>query len=153
MKGKIVSGTMSILLLLGMLPLAFYVQRAKAVETIYIKDDGSIDPSNASIMRNGDLYTLTGNITSGYYDGIVIERSNMTLDGAGYTIQGGWMGISFDGRSNITIKNIRIKDFYYGIYFYHASNITIFGNYISGNDRFSESILIPVLTSTFPETR
>ena len=59
----------------------------RASGTIYIKTDGSIDPPTAPIQRNGGLYTLTGNITSDS-DGIMIERKNMTVDGAGDTVQG-----------------------------------------------------------------
>ena len=42
--------------------------------TIYISDDGSVDPSGAPILRKGDLYTLTSNITSGA-DGILVEKA------------------------------------------------------------------------------
>jgi hypothetical protein len=76
-----------IIILLGMLSLTFGIHSVKANGTIYIRADGSIDPPQAPIQRNGDIYTLTSNITSGN-DGIIIERNNMTLDGAGYTVQG-----------------------------------------------------------------
>jgi len=51
---------------------------------IYIRPDGSIDPSTAPILRAGDVYTFTGNI----YDSIVIERDSFVLDGAGYAVEG-----------------------------------------------------------------
>jgi parallel beta-helix repeat protein len=93
---------------------------AKANGTIYIRADGSIDPPTASIQRNGDAYTLTGNITS-VGDGIVIERDNMTLDGAGYEIQGtnpqffGSNGIYLSNRRNVTLGNLNIGNFSVGI--------------------------------------
>jgi len=75
------------LLLIGFLMSAVNIQPVEASGTIYIKTDGSIDPPTAPIQRNGGLYTLTGNITSDS-DGIMIERKNMTVDGAGNTVQG-----------------------------------------------------------------
>lgn len=101
--------------------------------TIYIRADGSIDPSGAPILRKGDFYTATDNITSNA-NGIVIERDNMTLDGAGYTLQGteNWesRGVDLSGRSNVTIKNMEIEKFEYGIWLNCTSVSTIFGNNI-----------------------
>jgi parallel beta-helix repeat protein len=137
MNERIASKITIVLLLISTLTLTYHIQPAEATETIYIKADGSIEPLNANITRNGDLYTLTGNITSGPNDGIVIERNNMTLDGAGYTIKSGWSGLRLGGRNNVTIRNIRIEDFYYGISINNSSNITISGSYISGKDTFT----------------
>jgi parallel beta-helix repeat protein len=118
MERKIVSGIMlTLFLLISMLTLAFNIQPVKASGTIYIRADGSIDPPTAPMQRNGDTYTLTGNITSDA-DGIVIERNNMTIDGGGYMVQGTTnegAGIYLSGRSNITIKNMRIIGFRSGI--------------------------------------
>src|SRR3972149_2558317 len=135
---RVVSEMMFTLLLIGMLALAFNIQPVKATgETIYIRADGNIEPSTAPIQRDEDLYTLTGNITSDAY-GIMVERNNMTLDGAGYTLQGtgasGFKGIYLTGRSNITIKNIQVKTFYYGIQLFASSNNSIVGNDITDND-------------------
>ena len=52
---KTVSGIVLILLLTGMFALAFDIQLAKAIGTIYIKADGSVDPPTAPILRNGDV--------------------------------------------------------------------------------------------------
>ena len=87
MSRRAVSVVIIAMLLTGMLTVAFNIQPVKAIGTIYIRADGSIDPPTAPIQRDGDIYTLTGNINSDT-DGIVIERNNMTLDGAGYTLQG-----------------------------------------------------------------
>ena len=82
---RIISGLLLTLLLSGMLTLAFKVQPADASETIYIRADGSIDPDTALIQRDGNIYTFADNI---YYDEIVVERDNIVVDGAGYTLQG-----------------------------------------------------------------
>jgi len=98
--------------------------------TIYIRPDGSIDPPCTPIHRDGDLYTLTSNITSDA-DGIVIERDNMTLDGAGYTLQGtgGYSkGIDLSYRSNVSIKNVEIRAFGTGIGLIFSSNNVICEN-------------------------
>lgn len=63
------------------------VQSVKASGTIYIRADGSIDPTTAPIQRNGDVYNLTGNITNDA-DGIVVERDNIVIDGSGFVIEG-----------------------------------------------------------------
>lgn len=75
-------------LLPAFLTLMLIVQPTKALDgPVYIMADGSIDPTGAPIQQNGDIYTVTGNIGTIDSSGIVIERDNMTLDGAGYTIQ------------------------------------------------------------------
>jgi len=137
MNRKTVSGMMLTLLLIGTLTLAFNVQSVKAVGTIYIRPDGSIDPSTAPIARDGDIYTLTNNIFSDA-DGIVIERDNMTLDGAGHTVQGSGsrMGIYLSGRNNVTIRNMEIKAFYDGVLLLEdSSGNNISGNSVTGNRR------------------
>jgi parallel beta-helix repeat protein len=120
-----------------MLTLAFNIQPAKAGGTITIKADGSIDPLTAPIRRDGDVYTLTVDISSDA-DGIVIERDNMILDGADYTVQGAWAseGIGLMGRSNVTIRNVNISAFLYGVYLDSSSNSSVSGNTIT-NSYFS----------------
>jgi hypothetical protein len=56
---------------------------------ITITRDGTIDTQNAPIQHIGDTYIVTGNI-AGYC--LKVERSNVTIDGAGYTLEGkgGW---------------------------------------------------------------
>lgn len=72
------------LLLFTLFTLAFDIQPVKAEGTIYIKPDGTVDPSTAQINRVEDVYTFTDNI----YDEIVVQRSNIVINGAGYTLQG-----------------------------------------------------------------
>ena len=135
MERKTVSGIMIALLLISM-ALMVNLPITKASGTIYIRADGSIDPSTAPIQRDGDIYTLTGNITSDT-DGIVIERDNMTLDGKGYSIQGAKVaysiGIYLIERTNVTIRNTRIEKFDYGIELLRSSNNTISENNVTDN--------------------
>jgi parallel beta-helix repeat protein len=101
--------------------------------TIYIKADGSLDPSNSPIRRDGDLYTLIHN----FYGPIVVERDNIIVDGAGYTVQGvagnDSRGVILSGRNNVTLKNLEIRGFWYGIYLEDSSNSSVSGNDVNAN--------------------
>jgi parallel beta-helix repeat protein len=110
---------------------------AGATGSITIKADGTVSPSDAPILRNDDVYTLTSDIntTGSANAGLLIERDNMTIDGAGYTLRGSsFSGIyltnispSMVGRTNVTIKDIRIEGFTFGIQLFQSSNNTISG--------------------------
>jgi hypothetical protein len=62
------------------------------IMTIRICPDGTVEPTTAPIQNSGNTYTLTGNI----YGLIVIERDGIVLDGAGYTLHGGYNGTKED---------------------------------------------------------
>ena len=135
LRNNIVPRIMLLMLFIGLIAFTFKfdVKPVKAWNgTVYIKADGSIDPSNAPIQRDGNIYTLTGNITSDV-DGIVIERDKILINGAGYTLQGmdSGDGIYLLGRNNVTIKNIEIKGFSSGISLWSSSNNTIVANNIT----------------------
>jgi len=136
MKRRMVSAMTLMLLLTSMLMLAYKVRPVKASGTIYIRADGNIDPPTAPITTVDNVtYTLTGNITSDAH-GIVVLRSNITIDGAGYTLQciGALStGIYVGSGSNVTIKNAKIKDFDSGISFFGNTPALKF-NRVLGND-------------------
>jgi parallel beta-helix repeat protein len=97
-----------------------------AAGSIYIKADGTIEPSTAPILNVANsMYKFTDNI----YDPVVIERSNIVVDGQDYKLSGsgspGNRGIDLSGRGNVTIKNMEITTFDYGIYLDGSSNNTI----------------------------
>jgi parallel beta-helix repeat protein len=125
------------LLLLGTLYSMVSTQRVKAstwTGTVYIQADGNIDPPTAPIQQNLDLYTLTDNIVSDD-NGIVIERSDIKLDGNGYTVQGnyGVSGLNLTSISNVSIRNTNVEGFYYGIFLLSSSQNTISGNNLTAN--------------------
>lgn len=119
------------------------------LQPIYIKSNGAIEPTNAPIQHNGEVYTFTGDICGT----IVIEKSGITIDGAGHTLYGTYngtrtdtwvvgdgpnqelsngtlwtIGIDFSAAfrpDNVTVKNLNIKAFYIGMYMWTSGNILI----------------------------
>jgi len=137
---KWIFGIVIMLLLTSTLTFAFNVKTAKNTwtGTIYIRADGSIDPSNAPIISyDNTTYILTTNITSSA-DGIIVERDDVVIDGAGYAVQGvgKYVGLDISGRSNVTIKNMKIRMFWCGILLSHSSNNSIIGNNITDNSNY-----------------
>ena len=127
---------------------------ATVAPPIRINSDGSLEPANVPIQRNEDVYTFTGNVDAS----IVVDRDNVVIDGAGYTLQGTYNGTRTDNwvvgegpnqenssvpwtigidiatknRYNLTVKNLNIKNFYIGMYIW-SSNNTIMANAITDN--------------------
>jgi parallel beta-helix repeat protein len=121
--------------MLGPLLFAIKIQPAEATGTVYIRADGSIDPPTAPISTVDNVtYVLTDNITGGA-DGIVVERDNIVVDGAGYALQGSGSGKGIDltSRSNAAIDKVEIRGFQDGINLYESYNNTISGNEIANN--------------------
>jgi len=107
-----------------------------AEETIYIKADGYVEGTD-KIQRNGDSYLFTGSISidSGI-SGIEVEKDNIVIDGAGFTLEGpGYSvgyGIYLRDRVNVTVKNLEIMKFEFGV-FLPSKNNSIINNFISDN--------------------
>jgi len=131
---KAVSMLMVTLLLIGFLGLVFSVRPAEASGTVYIRADGTVDPPIASVWieRDWDLYTFTCNI----YDSIIVERDNIVLDGGGYILEGdgSGKGIDLTERSNVTVRNVKIKRFFHGVFLCRSSFNNIYGNDIEENN-------------------
>jgi len=146
-----------LLLLLSTAPIAGLglASSESTVPQVRILPDGSIDPADVPIQRNGDVYTFTDNV----YAQIVVDRDNVVIDGAGYALQGTYNGTRTDSwvvgqgpdqeyddtvpwtvgidlvnenRTGLTVKNLNIKNFYIGIYVWTSNNI-ITGCAVSDN--------------------
>jgi parallel beta-helix repeat protein len=112
--------------------------------TIHINADGSISPPTAPIFSVDNMtYTLTDNIVGNvpaHSSAIIIQRDNITMDGAGHTLQGknafDSRGINMTGRSKVTIKNMKIQIFYDSIYLGSSSNNNVSGNNITANQYY-----------------
>jgi parallel beta-helix repeat protein len=108
------------------------------------------------IQRIGDTYLLKNSISGS----IFVEKDNVTIDGAGYSLQGSGSGTGIGlmlktdrlGYGGVTIKNLQIKGFSTGIRFSSSSNNIIsrvnitdcaYGISIlsSSNNAFSENYL------------
>ena len=142
LKTKIIGTLLLLCLLLVSAPQLFgdVVQTVKAqfLGSAYINPDGSVTGTN-NIQRSDALYILTGNISGG----IQVQKSNIVIDGAGYAIigdseysrgidltNGRGQGSSRPEVSNITVKNLKILNFYYGVDNVNTHSNTFIGNYI-----------------------
>ena len=117
----------SVFLLVAVLVFFSQIGVIKAEETIYIRADGSVE-GTTTIQRDGNVYTFADNI----YGEIVVERDDLVIDGANYSLQGNGdgVGIHVPRNGNLEIKNIKIQGFKFAIYFdYYSKN----SNIISGN--------------------
>jgi parallel beta-helix repeat protein len=94
--------------------------------TIYIKADGSVEGTDKIFSSNNITYIFTGDV----YGSIVIERSNIVVDGMGYVLHGAADGIGIDlsFMNNVTVKNIEIREFEFGIYLNHSTFNSIVKN-------------------------
>jgi len=128
---RLLTEIMLILLLIVTLALAFNVQPVKASGTIYIRADGSVVGTDKISNVNNVTYTFTDNIN----DSIVVERNNIIIDGAGFTVdgQGGGYGIDLSNRSYVTVKNVRITDFSTGAHLAFSNNNNITNNDLLNN--------------------
>lgn len=102
----------------------------------YIRSDGSLDPSTLPIQRNGDTYTLTEDLNV-LNAGIIIQKSGIVFDGSGHTLNGSNVqdsaGILITGNSDITVKNLIVKNFYYGFYVTKSNNDLFSTNTVEDN--------------------
>lgn len=140
MKRPTLAPTLVMAVLFGFLFQGIFIQLAESQSagTILIKPDGSVDGTD-KIHRDGDVYTLTGNMSSG----IRVQKSYIIVDGAGYTLQGDaeihgptdsrGMGLEIVGSKNVTIKNLKIREFTRGIRLTDSSDCRITQNILANN--------------------
>jgi parallel beta-helix repeat protein len=130
--------------------------KAQSIQTIVIQQDGSISPSSVPIKQEGNTYTFTDNI----FATIRVMKSNIVINGAGYTLQGPYngthtsvwvigegpdqlpegvleeytIGVDLGDKSitGLTVTNLNIKNFSIGIYLYTKNN-TLIGNSVCEN--------------------
>ncbi len=93
------------------------------------------------VINQPGTYVLKNDITnSNLLICIEIQASNVVFDGAGHTIDGvkaeGSAGIYVHGSSavsGVTIKNVRMQDWYYGIYLHETQNSRVESSTLSNN--------------------
>jgi parallel beta-helix repeat protein len=137
-----------------MLGLSLRIRLVSGEETmIYIHADGSITPSVVPILTFDNVtYWFTGNIIN---RSIIVQRSNIILEGLGHTLQGDGTGNGtfLSGMVNVTIRDLIIEDFDTGIWLSGSSGGTIFADwminvncgvrldFLSNNNLVSENLL------------
>jgi parallel beta-helix repeat protein len=105
--------------------------------TVEINANGEITGTD-KIQRSGNIYTFIGDVVGS----IVILCNGIVVDGAGYTLlgNGNRTGIWFQAITGVTIKNLHIRNFTYGVEFTYGmstegcSAITLSGNTITDNE-------------------
>jgi len=116
----------------------FFPDPGRDLPRIYIRNDGSIEPEMVSIEKKGSLYILTSNVV--HYT-IEIQRDNIVLDGAGYSILGnasrikgyddGNNGVIVNGRNSVNISRLNFEQGDTGIRISGSSNISVIDNTFS----------------------
>jgi len=135
MLARTVSATLLALLLFDLWMLSLNIFTVRAVGTIFIRSDGTIDPATASISSiDGITYTFTNSVS----DEIVVEKSNIIVDGAGFPLQGtrtlNSTGLLLAGVSNVLIRGMNIIGFFSAVKLEWSSDIEIIGNSLTNND-------------------
>jgi hypothetical protein len=92
---------------------------------IHINPDGEVTDANANsssvnIHRDGNIYTLTGNVTNK----LILEKSNVVFDGGGFWFYGPY-GLELSRISNVTIKNLNFNTHYGQIWLNQAHDCVI----------------------------
>jgi len=153
----------SIFLLLSAVMVVYSASPVATRNLIYIRSDGSVEPSTAPIQRVENVYTFTDDIQGS----IIVERDNVVIDGAGFTLQGtGANDVGSDSdqnreiyeksdqeevdetiipassntgiyscAQNLTIMNLKIMEFWCGIELEYSSDNHILGNEITNNNQ------------------
>jgi parallel beta-helix repeat protein len=125
-----------IISLLGILIFSVEIKNVHAPHLIItIEADGSISPTPTNITTSDNItYTFTADINAS----IIIQRSNIVIDGNGWTLNGVdftiMRGFNLTGVSNVTIKNINILEFGYAVWLEGASQCVISNNTCTTNE-------------------
>jgi hypothetical protein len=101
---------------------------------IHIAADGNVTGTD-QLVREGNVYRLTDNLNAQF---LVIECSNIILDGGGFTLQGTSIwdtppAINLTC-SNVTVQNFNIKSYETGILGAYNGN-TVKDNNLTGSER------------------
>jgi parallel beta-helix repeat protein len=115
------------------------------VGNVAIDAAGNVVPPTAPITRDGDLYTLTDDISGIIY----VARGGITLDGDGYTVYGPSNYRCIDviggaGATHLTIRNFNLVGGHQGVYLAGSTgsvtvnntidSVIYYGIYIAGSN-------------------
>jgi hypothetical protein len=103
---------------------------------VYIRADGTVEPTGLPIRQVGNVYNFTNDIPN--YS-IWVERDNIIIDGQGFTLQGNRSngivayGVYLDYRNNITVRNLKIRLFEVEVWNSQSNSGGYFGVNITKN--------------------
>src|SRR3990170_4523059 len=85
--------------------------KSQALGTIYIRSDGAVEGTD-KVQRNENIYNFIDDV----YALIVVERDNIIVEGAGYSLQPGEtgdkaVGVDLRDRNNVSVRNLEIAGF------------------------------------------
>jgi parallel beta-helix repeat protein len=106
---------------------------AYASGTIYIRANGLVEGTDKITNENNVIYTFTDDIN----DSIVVERSNIMIDGDEYALNGSWSlmyGFNLTSVSNVTIQNVNILEFGYAMWLEEVTQCVISNNTCIDNE-------------------
>ena len=133
---KKITSTLVLLLILSCIFVSLpQIGVANVHVTFYIRVDGSVEPYTSKIQRMENVYSFTDNINGS----IIVERDNIIIEGAGYTLSGNKGnysdGVELDYRHGVTVRNLVLRDTYRAIDLTFADDNTIVGNTIINSGR------------------
>lgn len=125
----------AILIVAAMLASAFgavvQAQPTGAPAPVTLGANGWSDPT----VGTWDGHTAT--LTKDLQQGVVIAAPDIVLDGAGHSLTGGGKGsgkgVYAKQLQRVTVRNLRVSGFDYGIYLEQCGEATVAGNTVSGN--------------------
>jgi len=99
------------------------IPKVNALTPIYIRANGDIEGTSQIVTSDDITYSFTDNIQNS----IIVEKDNIVLDGAGYSLSGSGAptGIEIKNRNGIAIKNIEVSAFQNGVAIWYSQGITI----------------------------
>jgi parallel beta-helix repeat protein len=120
-----------LVVIVGIAALALTVNVGRSSPTIYIRADGSVQGTSQIVSSDNMTYIFKDDIN----DSIVVERSNVIINGNGSTLQGsgGGDGFTLSNVNNVTIANTTIQGFNRGIKLTSTNGCTITNNTIRNN--------------------
>ncbi len=116
----------------------------KAGGVIYIRADGHIDGTLDIQTADEVNYFFTADINGS----LIVERNNILIDGKGYSLQGSHesnsIGADLSQRENVTIQNLQVRAFHFGLVLNLSSENSLSGSNIANN---FEGILLDYSTN------
>ncbi len=105
--------------------------------TYFIRDDADGGDCLKQSIGTWDAENKICTLIKDVDQTIQIDSDGITLDGAGFSLtrSQGTSGIYLYRRMDVTIKNLTIEQFYYGILLYQSKNNKLTGNTLTDNDQ------------------